>query len=843
MKQRLPFGYTGGQGAYDELLDSSGGLRAHWQPLIDSIQTVDVDELNRRMENTRRLVWESGVTYNIYGDLPGQDRSWELDIIPLVIPADEWSRIERGLVQRARLLNLILADLYGSQRLLIEGLLPPGLVLANPAFLRACHGFRPVGNIHLHLYAVDLVRSSDGQWWVAGDRTQTAAGAGYALENRIVMSRALPDALRNCQVRRLSGFFRGIREMLRQLAPRGRDDPRVVLLTAGPGSKTYFEHVYLAQYLGYTLVEGGDLTVRDSRVFLKTLEGLQLVDVIWRRLADDLCDPLELRGDSFWGVAGLLEAARTGNVAVVNSLGSGLVETPAIMPFLPGLCRHLLGEDLRLPSVATWWCGQPGPLATALENLDGLIIKPAFRTGGGEFLFGDKLDAEGKRQLQDRMRAAPQEFVGQQRAEFSTAPSWNNSRLEPRSIMLRTQLVAAGDSYLVMPGGMTRVSAAPDALARSIQGGTCSKDTWVLADSSATAPSPAVSSVQRLEIRRSGNDLPSRAADNLFWLGRYAERTENIARLLRSVLVRLTGEAGTAWVSELPPLVHALAYLGQIRAGLPEAETHAPMPGLEQELISLIYDEKRVGNLRETLSHLHRGAWAVRERLSTDTWRILSPLNQEFVHGNPRGAVRLGDSLALLNRLIIAMATFSGMEMENMTRGVGWRFLEMGRRLERSMHLVSLIRSILVEAKPDATPVLETLLEVADSAMTYRSRYFTSVQVAPVLDLLMTDESNPRSLAFQLVVLDEHVEHIPRDSSKPFASREKRVAMVALAALRLADIEVLSQPEEDGVRHQLDTLLSRMEEDLPAFSDAITRGYFAHSMTPRQLVDLRTENV
>src|SRR5882724_10182404 len=373
-------GYPALPGIYDEMALGQNELRPHWKNFAASLDRLGRNEIAVRWENARRIIREHGVTYNVYGDPQGMDRPWELDIVPLLIPPEEWRRIEPGLTQRAKLFNLILADLYGPQRLLREGLLPPPLVFGNPAFLRPCHGIRPPQDIYLHLHAADLARAPDGQWWVLADSMQAPSGTGYALENRIVLSRILPDEFRDCQVQRLASFFRIQRDTLRNLAPHNRDNPSVVLLTPGPYNETYFEHDYLARYLGFTLVEGGDLTVRDSKVFIKTLEGLRPVDVILRRVDDSFCDPLELRGDSFLGVAGLLEAVRAGNVTVANALGSGLVETPAFLAFLPSLCRHLLGEELKLPSVATWWCGQPKEQQYVIDHLDEIVVKSAFGT-------------------------------------------------------------------------------------------------------------------------------------------------------------------------------------------------------------------------------------------------------------------------------------------------------------------------------------------------------------------------------------------------------------------------------------------------------------------------------
>src|SRR5688572_932964 len=538
---RLLDGYRPRSGAvHDELMTQGGPLRPHYDTFVRSLETLGRHELASRWENAKRAIRDNGVTYNVYGDPEGVDRPWTLDMIPLLVPPAEWNHLEAALIQRAHVLNLLLSDLYGPQRLLRERQLPPSLVFGNPGFLRPCHGIAVPRGIHLHLHAVDLARSPDGQWWVLADRTQAPSGAGYTLENRIVLSRSLPEAFRDCQVQRLASFFWAQRDTLAALASAPRDTPRVVLLTPGPLNETYFEHAYLARYLGFTLVEGGDLTVRDRRVFIKTLEGLLPVDVIFRRLDDSYCDPLELRGDSTLGVAGLVEAARAGNVTIANALGSGVIETAAIARFLPALCRTLLGEDLLLPSVPTRWCGHDDDLEHVLSRLDRMVIKRTFRPVARHPIFGRTLSALQRASLADEIRSRPGHYVGQDEMPLSMAPVWLGQKLEPRSLVLRMYVAAAGDSYAVMPGGLTRIAGVGDVPIVSMQRGGGSKDTWVLSDGPVSTMSLLAPPTIRIQRERRSSDLPSRVADNLFWLGRHAERAEHSVRLLRAVFARLT---------------------------------------------------------------------------------------------------------------------------------------------------------------------------------------------------------------------------------------------------------------------------------------------------------------
>ena len=811
-------------GVYDEVSGPGRRPRPHVETLVKSLEGLGRQELSSRWEGAKRAIRDNGVTYNVYGDPQGVDRPWALDMLPLLIEPGEWSRIEAALLQRSRLLNAILADLYGPQRLLRDGSLPPSLVLANPSFLRPCHGVRVPGDVYVHLLAVDVARSPDGQWRVLADRAQAPSGAGYALENRIVLSRSLPEAFRDCHVQRIGAFFRAYRDGLTALAPEDRrDHPRVVLLTPGPLNETYFEHAYLARYLGVTLVEGADLTVRDSRVFIKTLEGLRQVDVILRRLDDSFCDPLELRPDSTLGVAGLMAAVRAGHVTVANALGSGVVEAPAVAAFLPALCRQLLGEEMLLSPARSWWCGHPDDLQYVLAHLDELVIKPSFPPATRQPVFGRALSAEQKGALRSAMLARPEDYVAQSEVALSTAPVWNGQESEPRQLVLRAYVASAGDSISVMPGGLTRVGPASDVPIVTMQRGGGSKDTWVVSEGPVTAVS--LLAPRRLSVRRERLDaeLPSRVADNLFWLGRHVERAEQTARLLRSLVTYVTREDVSEDTPELVALLDVLVDMEMIPAALKE---RMPQPDLEEHLSRLFRLDAQPAVLRTTLGEVRRIATTVRDRLSLDTWRILNQLQPQL---RPRqGRVQFDDVLVHLNQLVTDLAAFSGMEMESMTRGHGWLFLDIGRRLERSLAATRLIRSAIA-ASPSPIAMLEPLLEVADSSMTYRRRYFAEAQLSPVLDLLLADETNPRALAFQLAALAGLLAQLPRNPRAPSPTGEERMIAHAIEALAAADFDALSQPGADVAFDRLSALIDLLDEDLRGMSDAVTFHYFSHA--------------
>jgi uncharacterized circularly permuted ATP-grasp superfamily protein/uncharacterized alpha-E superfamily protein len=812
-------------GAYDELIEPEGPIRSHWRTLISSLQRLSPEDLAARQESIRRVIREHGATYNVYSDRDGLGRPWSLDLLPLLIPAAEWRQIEAGLIQRSRLLNLILADFYGAQELRKIGLVPPALLFANPAFLRPCQGIRPVSGSFLFLHAVDLARGTDGSWWVLADRTQAPSGGGYTLENRLVLSRVFPDEFRESHVQRLAAFFQSARDTLRGLSPTGRDNPNVVLLTPGPYNETHSEQVFLARYLGFALVEGGDLTVRDRRVWLKTLEGLRPVDVILRRVDDTFCDPLEFRDDSSLGVPGLVEATRAGNVAVANALGSGAVEMPALMAFLPGICHHLLNEELKLPSIATWWCGQSSAFDYVQQHLSDLVIRRAFAPVATEPAGAAGSSGSAREALLETIRRAPFDFVAQEQVKLSAAPVWEHGQLDARSVVLRAFVCATASGFVVMPGGLTRFSHASDETAVSMQRGGASKDTWVLTDGPVSQVTLLKPTPHVIRLERSAIEVTSRVGDNLFWLGRYSERLEDLVRVLRCLLIRLTGEAGAEETPEVSALVSLLVHLDLFPQ---KFHSGYRLAGVEREVYLLIYQTHRLGTVREVAGRLRNLAFVLRDRFSVDTWNILCRV-QVSARARP-GRAEASEALALLNALVADLAAFSGMEMENMTRGHGWRLLDLGRRLERSVNVVTLLQAA-VGLKSRGLAALDPVLEITDSVMTYRRRYFAEPQWPGVLDLLLADESNPRSLAFQVAALAEHASHLPREAA-PIRTEFPAAQIAGLHdILRQSDWQALAESPAEALEQSAAALLERCGSGLRAISDSITHLYFSHAET------------
>ena len=780
MSNQLLAHYLAAPDGFDEMLDAAKAPRAHWRAMLANLEHEAPGMMRQRLQNVQRQVRENGVSYNVTADLHGKQRPWDLNVLPLILPHEEWSVIEAAVIQRATLLNHILGDVYGKQEMLREGLLPSALVHGHAGFLRPCHGMRHHDDVALHFYAVDLARAPDGRWWVMADRTQAPLGAGYALENRAIIAPTFPDLLRELKVQPLARFFRTMHDSLvhwgRVCAASGdnpaplRDGeaPLIVLLTPGPRTESYAEQSYLARYLGLPLVEGGDLTVRDGVVYLKTLAGLHRVHVIMRRVDDEACDPLELSGsphNAMQGVAGLTQAAMRGNVLVANSLGSSLLESSALLGFLPALSKRLLGEPLKMPSVATWWCGEPAALETVVARLDRLVIKPSGAMPGQPAVFGQDLDGEARAAFIANLRANPNHYIAQELVRLSQAPVWKDGRapgLQARAVGLRVFACATPNGYVVMPGGLTRVATGPDARVLTMQMGGASKDTWVQARARPEVHRLQKRSITGEDLVREDSNLSSRVAENLLWFGRHAERSDNICRLLRVALNILFNvrfdQRGAEW-----PTVEALCiWFGLLDAerkpAVPGVVGSSKLPGTASALPAAIFTDAEIESalllavvsptvpgLARQQQQLHRIAGQLHERFSVDNWRALNRMVQPVAPPGERPSQ--SGVMTILDDAAAALMTLAGFALDGMTRDLGWRFMSIGRRLERLQFQALVLQRALAM---DENGNLDWLLELSDSIITYRARYRAQPEWLPVLDLLLLDETNPRSIVFQL---------------------------------------------------------------------------------------------
>lgn len=820
--------------AFDEMVTGQGLVRAHWQPLLATLSLLGPAGLAERAERGRQYLEDEGVTYNIY-ELPAgpgrgeiapplpEQRPWRLDPVPVLLSAEEWAGIEAGLIQRAHLLDTVLRDLYGPMTLLREHRLPPALVFGHREFLRPARrtdGARP-GRMLQH-YAAELVRGPDGVWRVIADRTQAPAGAGYALQNRRVLSRLMGQALRQCRVRPLNAYFEYWQSDLAARAPAQSDNPRIVLLTPGPYNEAYFEHIYLARELGATLVEGADLTVRDARVFLKTLAGLEQVDVILRRLDGEWCDPLELRADSALGVVALLQAVREGNVAIGNAIGSGLVGAPAMQAFLPKLAGLLLGEELKLPSIATWWCGQDYAFKEVEQHLDNLVVRGAHDLREQPVMVNTLTDAE-RASLLARIARRPADFVAQERIQPSVSPGLGENGLEPQPILLRVQVVADGDGYVVMPGGLARVPQAGDPFGATLQRGGINKDVWVVAQDQSPTVIRGSGTQQRLALRRSSGTLQSRVADDLYWLGRNVERLDDGARLLRTVLSRLVGEIASARdMVEMTVLSRMLS-----RCGIIDQKAAAAPPDtalFSQALTRACMPNQLLGH---ALDGIERLAAVSRHRFSADMWRMFNHLLGELRLSRPAAVGDADGMLEFCDQMIRATAAIAGMLAEHMTRGSGWRFLDFGRRLERGIFIARTVSAATTMLGTSTESTFRIALEVNDSSLTYRRRYRSALQAAPVFDLLLLDVSNPHALAYQLQVMAQHLDALPNADLPPRGADCLALVQPFTALLAAFDRE-LGRDEQAQLVAKLRGGLDAACQALMDVSDQLTRTYFSH---------------
>lgn len=838
--------YQPGTETYDENLDAGRELRPHWNLLAEGLDQIGPAGMEHRWKQIRRMVHQNGIAYSSYGDPAVRERHLQLDPLPQLIPGPQWGGIEAALKQRAELLNLMLADLYGPRTLLTNGVLPPDILFNHPHYQLPYHDLPTPGGKHLHFYAAELIRSRQGDWWVMSDRTDSPGGCGFALENRIVISRAFPNVFRRCNVHRLAPYFIALRNHLKSLAKRNKENPHIAILSAGAGSESYFEDSFLARYLGFTLVETNDLVVRAGSVMLKTLAGLAPIDVIMRRQQGNSLDPLELGGGAP-GIAGILQVIRDENVVVVNAPGSGLVESPIFMAFMPRICTAMLHTDLLLPGVATWWGGETESLQLMLDRIDQINLLPAFRKRtiiglrqrnappnamNPKSLKPETMSREARIGL---LRNNPTAWVGQEKVARSSSAVWEDGNLRPGYISMRAFLTSSGESWHSLPGGLVRVSDLQHESIRNPFEGGGAKDGWVLADKPVETTSLLKQSGELLKPSRSNGFLPSRVADNLCWLGRYLERAEASARLLRAVATRLTSEIDPDEAVELPVLIRALALSGQIDVGYAIKEFSSMLPELASCLPSNALDHNDSNSLRSNVDQVVLLAGQVRDRLSSDSWRIVQEMSSNFESSEPNHC-DLVDLLDLTDTLIVSLAAFSGLVSESMTRTHAFRFLNLGRRLEHSMQIIGLIRNCFAQKGFVSGELLEAILDVCDSGLTYRSRYYANLQMPAVMDLLLVDEMNPRSLAYQLFKLNTNLESLHGNSDGNELSTDRQLAVDALDSVRHANVVKLCESDHQGERQALLDLLDKLEGQLPAISNSISNRFLVHSGPVHQMI-------
>lgn len=834
--------------AVDETRDRAGNIKLGWQQVLDHCTQLDNAQVARRQNEISRQLRTNGIAYNAVSNKRVDDRPWQLDLIPLIIEPDDWSTLSTGLVQRAQLKKLLLRDLYGEQRVMREGVLPPGVVFSHQGFLRVAQQLPGIDE--LPIFGIDVSRSPSGNWHVVDDICQVPGGLGYALENRVVISRALPWLFRKSTVKRLATYFRSLQNHLAQCTT---GDERCVILAYGSTHPYYFEYAYLAKYLGYTLVELSDLTVRDERVYLKTVAGLQRVDVILRFIRDQDSDPLAVTNSQSIGVPGLLHAIQADNVKIINPLGVGVIENPALNAYLQPLCRYYLGEDAKLLSTPTYWLGDKGQRAIIQSrqaellyrnvNTIGSLIDPAALSAGEQETLFAKIDS------------LPERYVAQERVDRSNVPCLLDEERSRRQLTLRSYLIDSTSGYQVMDGGLCVLDSVSNGgrPPRDLFEG--SKDVWVLSNASVTEDTLMLTASESLQISLLEGELPSRVADNLFWLGRHAEKTENTIRVLSTSLneylgdeTRITTTTTTDEVSELPlsltVLLRTLTEVTGATPGFAGRSGEKRLANPSREIYEMLVKDSRYGTLANTVANVRSTSNQLRDRLSPELMRVLNDLddNQQQIQAaladtHYRDLFTRGDALPTLmerfEAMLVTLAAFTGLVQENLTHGDNWRFIMMGKRIERARQSTGVIR-VFMQHDRDNTRLMEILLRLFDSTITYRTRYRSRLNSMLVIHSLLLDEVNPRSVAYQFRRIDKDVRYLPGRRSSNYQDPLLRLATAGLSRIRLADVENLLSGASK--RQSMDKFLGVLERIPTDLTTALTATYFTHSELQRSLI-------
>ena len=828
----------------DELFSLNDGVKPYWDKLFTAFDTLGVSGLTARQKDIDWLLSENGVTYNVYNDPQGMHRPWNLNVVPFVLHQKEWDQVTQGIKQRAEILNLVLKDVYGEGKLIKEGVIPYEVIYGHRGFLRQCSGMELNTEKYLSIYAADLCRGTDGRLWVVNDRTEAPSGMGYALENRSTINRILPEMFAQMNIKRHSAFFQELNQMLVDAAPGKKENPNIVILTPGSHNETYFEHAYMASFLGYPLVQGNDLVIRDGFVCMKSLQGLKQIDVILRRVDDVFTDPLELREDSHLGVAGLLDVVRRKNVSVINPVGSAVIENPGLIPFMPAIAKYFLNEELILPQIASWWCGQENEKNYVLGNLSKLVVKRIDRTNRESIYFGEFLNPEELDALKKVIQERPYRFVAQERINFSTAPNFSNSVLEPRNIVARAFCIASKNEYSVMQGGLVRVSPNVDTVQVSNQRGGTSKDFWIMQDT------PVRQELNRqwqkkTSIAISGlNDLPSLTAENLFWAGRYVGRTLVTARFIRVVmrqmaLIQHTNERPDS--EKLRVLFKAVTHITDTYPGFTEKtkDGKGAMDDPMQEMLSVILDANKVGSLAHTLQMFSNSYYSIRNLWSSDMWRVFENIQKTwntFVVGEDRSVNRI---LKVLNQLITRLIAFMGLIEESIMVQQGLLLYFIGLQMEQSTLTITKCRALLSIKYDEQVEydLLEYLLTSHESLNIYRYSYRSHIQLEHVLELVLLDMDYSRSLTFMINRLQKDIARLPHSEEDHQLSNYQKFVFEAFSKLRLAESTKLAKTksDKDFRREELEKLLKQLSELLYKTSQAISNTYFNHTDKQNQM--------
>ncbi|MEO9570875.1 MAG: circularly permuted type 2 ATP-grasp protein [Polaribacter sp.] len=829
---------------YDEVLKSDMTINPSWEKLLNNFSAIGIEELTEKQKQIDWLLAENGVTYNVYNDPKGLNRPWNLNIIPFIIEQQEWKSIEKGLKQRAELLNLILKDIYGKRELIKNKIIPPEIIYSHRGFLRNCDQIKYNTSKNLLIHSSDLARGPDGRMWVVNDRTEAPSGMGYSLENRFSVRRTAPDLFKNIKIEQPFGFFNDYHQLLIDCAPTKKENTTIIILTPGPHNETYFEHAYLASYLGYPLVKGNDLVVRSNKVYIKTLKGLIQVDVILRRVDGAYTDPLELKGNSFLGVAGLLNAVRKNNVSVINPIGSSVLENPGLIPFMNSICKYFLNEDLILPQIASWWCGQEKERKFVLENITKFVVKPIDRTNREHIYFCGLLDENELELLKKQILEKPYGFVAQENISFSTAPNFTSKGLEPRKVVCRTFAVAKNNSYSIMPGGLVRVAAEREDLRVSNQRGGTSKDFWITNSTKKEQPynkryhwhNSSTNALAGIE------NLPSNTAENLFWSGRYLARTLVTARYIRMVLHKMSDSDYNKQDSELESLhilFKSITHLTSIFPGFTGKNKEAAFKDPLKELAIVLFDTKKIGSLANTIQSFSNSYFSLRNLWSKDMWRVFDSLTKEWKNFKPENHKNIKSITKLLDSIITKLIAFIGLIEESILVEQGLLLYFIGLQMEQAMMNIDKSRALLVIKNEEHTEyeILESLLDSNESLNIYRYSFKSYLNIENVINLILLDKSYSRSLKYQLNRIRRDIKKMPsKNQNIELSSSYKHIKEACELIDQINSKEILKLNDQEFTRAHLDELLEKLSTLIHSTSLSITNTYFNHSEQQRQLV-------
>lgn len=827
---------------YEELLTDESKIKPEWETLLGNLRAIGSKELISKQADIDWLLEENGVTYNVYNDPKGLNRPWNLNIIPFIIHQNEWNTIEKGIQQRSEVLNLVLKDVYGKRELLSKGIIPPEVIYAHRGFLRPCDQIQYKTSKQLLIYAADLARGPDGQMWVVNDRTQAPSGMGYALENRFSISRTVPEFFNEINVRQPSQFFRDLNRLLLNASPENKENPTIVILTPGPLNETYFEHSYLSSFLGLPLVKGNDLIVRYGKLWMKSLIGLKQVDVILRRVDDVFVDPLELREDSYLGIAGLMEVVRLQNVTVVNPVGSGILENPALIPFMNNICKHYLNEDLLLPQIASWWCGQEKERNYVLAHLPSLVIKKIDRPNRERIFFCEFLSKKEMNELKLEILTHPYNFVAQERIHFSSAPNFVKGQLEPRNIVCRSFSIAKDNGYSVMPGGLVRVAAKREELIVSNQRGGTSKDFWVVSDK-------AQHNIQHYSWQKSSSnqsygleDVPSNTAENLFWSGRYLGRTIVTARYMRMVMNQMNNvqyNDSESQSENLKILFKSITNITSTFPGFMDDKDGKAMKNPLKEIEAVIFDTNKSGSFAQTLSSFSNSFYSLRNLWSRDMWRVFESIQKVWTDYESLDDYSIVVHTKFFDRILTRLIAFMALIEESVLVKQGLLLYFIGLQMEQAMMTIAKFRSlVIVQYEEDLEyDILESLLNSHESLNIYRYSYRSFLSLENVLNLILFDKEYARSLTYQIKRLKKDIDLLPVRNSDDLTACKRTIleALKKIEEVQLAELTAVDQNTK--MRLKLEELLSELSELLHATSLAISDTYFNHSYQQRQLVN------